>query len=151
MGYNSYTKEWKYYSEEKTIVWKSFFPEYTFDPSEFGIAFFYSPYYSAESNNIEVRMKDGTSIGWLITLSFLQEQDETLIAVQNKWLKNFAQIGICLLIQHIVEKEPNFLQTQGDSCLSEVELPSCHLFVFRRSQITDTDSLVSRLVRTIIV
>lgn len=40
MKYHSDTREWEYDSEGKKIIWKSFFPEYPFEHSEYGIAFF---------------------------------------------------------------------------------------------------------------
>lgn len=138
MEYHSETQEWVYDSNERFVTWKSFFPEYQFDPSDFGIVFFYSPYYTAEDNNMEVRLKGGTTIGWLVTISYLQEKDENLIAAHKPWLNNFAQIGICLLTKHIVENECGFIDDQ-ECILSDVDLPPCHLFVFRRSQINESD------------
>ena len=139
MEYHSDTREWEYGSENKKIIWKSFLPEFPFEHSDYGIAFFYSPYYVAEDNNIEVCMKDGTTIGWLITLSYLQETDENLFAAQKPWLNKFAQVGICLLTQYLVENESDFFQNQDECDLSEIDFPSCHLFVFRRSKINDAE------------
>lgn len=139
MKFHSDTREWVYDSEERCVTWKSFFPEYQFDSSDFGIVFFYSPYYTAEDSNIEVRMKGGTTIGWLVTISYLQEKDEDLISSHKPWLNHFAQIGICLLTKHIVENECGFIKNQEECCLSEVELPPCHLLVFRRSQMKESD------------
>ena len=139
MKYHSDTREWEYDSEGKKIIWKSFFPEYPFEHSEYGIAFFYSPYYVAEDNNIEVCTKDRKTIGWLITLSYLQETDESLIAAQKQWLNKFSQVGICLLTQYIAKNESDLFQNQDECDLSEIDLPSCHIFVFRRTLINDAD------------
>ena len=101
---------------------------------------FYSPYYTAEDDNLEVRIKGGYTIGWLITLPYLQEKDKDFIDQHKSWLNKYASIGIPSLLAHIVEKEPELLKYQDNECsLSDIELPACHVFVYRISQISKDD------------
>ena len=125
-------KEWEYLiDDDRSVTWNS---------SDFGLAFFYSPYYTAEDDNLEVRIKGGYTIGWLITLSYLQEKDKDFIDQHKSWLNKYASIGIPSLLAHIVEKEPELLKYQDNECsLSDIELPACHVFVYRISQISKDD------------
>lgn len=94
----------------------------------------------AEDDNLEVRIKGGYTIGWLITLSYLQEKDKDFIDQHKPWLNKFASIGIPSLLAHIVEEEPDFLIYQDNECsLSDIDLPACHVFVYRISQISKDD------------
>ena len=126
--------------DDKRVTWNSSFPDNELDSSDFGLAFFYSPYYMAEDDNLEVRIKGGYTIGWLITLSYLQEKDKDFIDQHKPWLNKFASIGIPSLLAHIVEEEPDFLIYQDNECsLSDIDLPACHVFVYRISQISKDD------------
>lgn len=139
MEYDSDTKEWTEVCNEQEFKWKSSFPEYTFDPSEYGIELFFSPYYMAEDDNFCVIVKNGNTIGWLITISYLQEDDESFICQHDKWLNRYAHIGISLFMTYLIEKEKdNFLSKEDDFYLSSVDFPSCHAFIYRRSQIGDS-------------
>ena len=60
----------EYLIADKKVTWDSSFPDNEFDSSEYGLAFFYSPYYTAEDDNLEVRLKGGYTIGWLHFLIF---------------------------------------------------------------------------------
>lgn len=140
MEYHTDTKEWSHIQDGMRVVWKSYFPEYPFNESEYGMKLFYSPYYTAESSNICVRSKKGETIGWLITLSYLQENDENFIAQNKPWLNKYCQIAIGKLIIHIIDEEPKLIEKQNDECcLSEVEFPNCHIFIYRLSQIPKDD------------
>lgn len=130
----------EYLIADKKVTWDSSFPDNEFDSSEYGLAFFYSPYYTAEDDNLEVRLKGGYTIGWLITLSYLQEKDKDFIALHKPWLNKFASIGISSLLDHIVVEEPEFLNFQDNECLlSDIDLPACHVFDYRVSQISKDD------------
>lgn len=145
MKYHSKTQTWEYLHGDKRVTWNSSFPENDFDLSDYGLAFFYSPYYTAEDDNLEVCVKGDHSIGWLITLSYLQERDEELISQHPEWLNKFAFLGTPLLVSHIVQNEPEFLIFHGNECcLSDVDLPSCHVFVYRLSK-ANKDDIVSFL------
>lgn len=145
MKYHSETQTWEYLHGDKRVTWNSSFPKNDFDLSDYGLAFFYSPYYTAEDDNLEVCVKGEHSIGWLVTLSYLQEKDEELISQHPEWLNKFASIGTPLLVSHIVQNEPELLMSQGNECcLSDVDLPSCHVLVYRLSK-TNKDDIVSFL------
>lgn len=133
-------KELEYLIDDKRVTWNSSFPDNELASSKIGLAFFYSPYYTAEDDNLEVRIKGGYTIGWLITLSYFQEKDKDFIDQHNSWLNKFASIGIPSLLAHIVEEEPEFLIYQDNECsLSDIDLPACHVFVYRISQISKDD------------
>lgn len=133
-------KEQEYLIDGKRVTWNSSFPDNELKSSEFGLAFFYSPYYTAEDDNLEVCIKGGHTIGWLITLSYLQEKDKDFIDQHKSWLNKFSSIGIPTLLAHIVEEEPEFLIYQDNECsLSDIDLPVCHVFVYRISQISKDD------------
>lgn len=134
-------KEWEYLiDDDRRVTWNSSFPDNELASSDFGLAFFYSPYYTAEDDNLEVRIKGGNTIGWFITLSYLQEKDKDFIDQHKPWLNKFASIGIPSLLAHIVEEEPELLEYQDNECsLSDIDLPACHVFVYRISQISKDD------------
>lgn len=133
-------KEQEYLIDGKRVTWNSSFPDNELKSSEFGLAFFYSPYYTAEDDNLEVCIKGGYTIGWLITLSYLQEKDKDFIDQHKSWLNKFSSIGIPTLLAHIVEEEPEFLIYQDNECsLSDIDLPVYHVFVYRISQISKDD------------
>ena len=134
-------KEWEYLiDDDRRVTWNSSFPDNELDSSEYGLAFFYSPYYTAEDDNLEVCLKGGYTIGWLITLPYLQEKDKDFIDQHKSWLNKFASIGIPSLLAHIVEEEPELLEYQDNECsLSDIDIPACHVFVYRISQICKDD------------
>lgn len=134
-------KEWEYLiDDDRRVTWNSSFPDNELDSSEYGLAFFYSPYYTAEDDNLEVCIKGGYTIGWLITLPYLQEKDKDFIDQHKSWLNKFASIGISSLLAHIVEEEPELLEYQDNECsLSDIDIPACHVFVYRISQISKDD------------
>lgn len=140
MEFDSDTKVWTEVCNGQEFEWKSSFPEYTFDPSEYGIELFFSPYYMAEDDNFCVVAKNGGTIGWLITISYLQEDDESFICQHDKWLNRYAHIGISLFMSHLIEKEKDNYCSKENSCyLSDVDFPACHALIYRHSQIDSSN------------